>query len=302
MRLESLVDVYLSHLRVERGLSANTLAAYGADLAHFTRFSEERGRPSARDVDLGHVSAYLADLSKGGLGARSMSRKLSAVRGFMRFLVREGELESDPTTLAARPRTGRRLPRPLGPEEILRLIEAPDPNTLRGLRDRAMLSLAYSAGLRVSELVALRTGDVDLRRGVVAAFGKGQKRRLVPLGEVALRHLEAHRAALATDVGRPSGRRRAESPFLFPAPSGRAMTRQAFWKILRRYARAVGLSGSVHPHRLRHSFATHLLAGGADLRSVQAMLGHADVATTEIYTHVTRDHVRAAHRRSHPRA
>jgi len=216
----------------------------------------------------------------------------------MRFLVREGEVTSDPTTLTARPRIGRKLPRPLSPDEIRTLLDAPDRLTLRGLRDRAMLSLAYAAGLRVSELVSLQVGDVDFRRGVVAAFGKGQKRRLVPLGEVALRDVEAYRAAL----GASSSRRRTESRRLFPAPSGRALTRQAFWKIVRRYATAVGLGDRVHPHRFRHSFATHLLAGGADLRSVQAMLGHADVTTTEIYTHVTRDHVRAAYRRSHPRA
>ncbi len=161
-----------------------------------------------------------------------------------------------------------------------------------------MLSLAYAAGLRVSELISLRIGDVDFRRGVVAAFGKGQKRRLVPLGEVALRHIEEYRSALASR-SRP---RLSGSAVLFPAPSGKALTRQAFWKIVRRHALAVGLPDAVHPHRLRHSFATHLLAGGADLRSVQTMLGHADVSTTEIYTHVTRDHVRRAHARSHPRA
>jgi integrase/recombinase XerD len=161
-----------------------------------------------------------------------------------------------------------------------------------------MLSVAYSAGLRVSELVALRVSDLDRRRGVVAAFGKGQKKRLVPIGEVALRRLDEYRTAL-----KASGpRRQAESVLLFPSPSGRALSRQAFWKIVRRYALAIGLADAMHPHRLRHSFATHLLAGGADLRSVQAMLGHADVATTEIYTHVTRDHVRKAHARSHPRA
>lgn len=301
MRLESVVDVYLAHLRVERGLSANTLAAYGADLGAFARFCEERGARDVRDVDLGLVSAYQAELAKAGIGPRSMGRKLSSLRGLMKFLVREGELKADPTALAARPKTGRRLPRPLTPEDVIELIRAPDTTKLRGLRDRAMLSLAYAAGLRVSELVRLRLGDVDFRRGVIAAFGKGQKRRLVPLGEVALRHMEEYRAAFlarATVAPTPG----ADGPLLFPAPSGRALTRQAFWKIVRRYALQIGLPDAMHPHRLRHSFATHLLVGGADLRSVQAMLGHADVVTTEIYTHVARDHVRAAHARSHPRA
>jgi integrase/recombinase XerD len=298
VRFDSLVDLYLSHLRVERGLSKNTLSAYGHDLARFTRFCEGRKVRAVTRIDSTLVSAYLGDLAKSGLGARSTGRHLSALRGLMTFLVREGELKSNPTALSARPKTGRRLPRPLTPEAMLELIGAPDTTTTRGLRDRAMLSLAYSAGLRVSELIALRLGDVDFRRGVIAAFGKGQKRRLVPLGEVALAHLEEYRSALCA----PGPSRLSESGLLFPSPRGRPLTRQAFWKIVKRYALRAGLPDAVHPHRLRHSFATHLLSGGADLRSVQAMLGHADVSTTEIYTHVTRDHIRRAHARAHPRA
>jgi integrase/recombinase XerD len=219
----------------------------------------------------------------------------------MRFLAKEGVIQGDPTALAARPRVGRKLPRPLSTDEVLRLLDAPNRTSLRGLRDRAMLSLAYAAGLRVTELVSLRLSDIDFRRGIVAAFGKGQKRRFVPLGEVALHDLEVYRGALASSEPSRHGARR-ESALLFPSPRGRALTRQAFWKIVRRYAAAVGLKDRMHPHRFRHSFATHLLAGGADLRSVQAMLGHSDIATTEIYTHVTRDHVRDAYTRSHPRA
>lgn len=304
MRLESLVDAYLSHVRVERGLAAHTVAAYGSDLARFTAFCDAGGTKDAKSVDLSVVSAYLADLGKAGLGARSTARHLSALRGFFRFAVREGEIPADPTALAARPKIGRKLPRPLTPEDVLRLIRTPDASTLRGLRDRAMLSLAYAAGLRVSELCSLRLGDVDARRGVVAAFGKGQKRRLVPLGELALSHLDEYRAALAAAPPR-KGRKApdtARSALLFPGANGRPLTRQAFWKIVRRHALGAGVPGAMHPHRLRHSFATHLLAFGADLRSVQTMLGHSDVATTEIYTHVTRDHVRSAHARSHPRA
>ncbi len=297
MRLDSSVDAYLAHLRVERSLSPNTLAAYGNDLGRFARFCAKRKIGTPEKIDAGLVGAYGADLAESGLGPRSAARHLSAVRGLMKFLVREGELRSDPTALAARPKTGRRLPRPLAEATMQELLDAPDVTTLRGMRDRAMLCLCYSAGLRVSELVGLRLGDVDFRRGVVAAFGKGQKRRLVPLGEVALRDVERYRAALAA-----SQPRRAGSGLLFPSARGRPLTRQAFWKIVRRYALRAGVADQVHPHRLRHSFATHLLARGADLRSVQAMLGHADVATTEIYTHVTRDHVKRAHARSHPRA
>ncbi len=302
MRAESFVDLYLAHLRVERGLSANTLAAYGSDLAAFVEFCRAAGTDDLRRADLAVVTSYSSSLAKAGLSARSTARKLSSVRGFMRFLVSEGELAEDPTALAPRPKIGRRLPRPLTTEEIICLIHAPSETTLRGLRDRALLSLAYAAGLRVSELVRLELGDLDFRRGVVSAFGKGQKRRLVPVGEVALGHLEAYRAALSTAPRRTRRTAPNAERLLFPSPSGRPLTRQTFWHIVKRAALAAGLADRVHPHRLRHSFATHLLVGGADLRSVQAMLGHADVSTTEIYTQVTRDHVRKTHARTHPRA
>jgi integrase/recombinase XerD len=302
VRLDSLIDAYLAHLRVERALSPHTLAAYGADLNRFSGFCERQKLRDVRRLDLTAVSAYFTEVGKSGLGARSTARHLSALRGLMRFAVKEGELSSDPTALAARPRIGRKLPRPLTEEDVLSLIAAPDVRTLRGLRDRAMLSLAYAAGLRASELTGLKLGDIDARRGVVAAFGKGQKRRLVPLGEVALGHLEEYRSALQNAPRAAKASKDDRSALLFPGSRGRPLTRQAFWKIVRRHALAAGVSGAMHPHRLRHSFATHLLLGGADLRSVQSMLGHADVATTEIYTHVTRDHVRAAHARSHPRA
>jgi integrase/recombinase XerD len=199
------------------------------------------------------------------------------------------------------------LPRALGETELVRLLETPDVSTLRGLRDRAMLSVAYAAGLRVSELVRLELGDLDLKRGVVQALGKGGKRRLVPLGEVALVHLEEYLRARAADdaaraaKGKPRKIAKGDK-LVFRSPRGGALTRQGFWKIVGQHARAAGLRGGAHPHQLRHSFATHLLRGGADLRSVQTLLGHANVVTTEIYTHVTRDHVKDAHRRAHPRA
>ncbi len=294
--MDASVDAFLDHLRVERALSPHTVAAYGRDLAKLVSFAEEQGAARPEDIDLGLFSGWLSSLAKSGLSARSAARHLSSARGLMRFLLREGVLVADPTSQAARPRAGRKLPHTLSEHELVRLIEAPDASTLRGLRDRAMLSVAYAAGLRVSELVGLTLADVDFERGVLAVTGKGGKRRLVPMGEVALEHLEAYLAALVEeDVERE------RSAVLFPSPRGGRLTRQAFWKIVRRTARAAGIRGNVHPHKLRHSFATHLLSGGADLRSVQLMLGHSDVATTEIYTHVTRDHVRRAHQRSHPR-
>jgi integrase/recombinase XerD len=306
VKLDASVDLYLDHLRVERALSEHTLLAYGRDLSKLVAFAGESGVEHATDVDLGLISGWITALSKSGMSARSSARHLSSARGLMRFLVREGVLTRDPTSLTARPRLIRRLPHTLTAEEVLRLLSTPEISSLRGLRDRAMLSLAYAAGLRVSELVHLTLGDVDFARGVVAAFGKGSKRRLVPLGEVALAHLtdylDARRASEAAPRRPKKSSSRSDAVTLFQSPRGGPLTRQGFWKIVRRYARAAGLRGDVHPHQLRHSFATHLLAGGADLRSVQTMLGHADIATTEIYTHVGRDHVRQAHRRSHPRA
>ena len=303
MTLDGLVEAYLNHLRVERALSPRTLEAYGRDLNKLLAFAEESGIQRADAVDLGTVSAWLGRLANDGLGARSAARHLSAVRGLMKFLLREGVLSADPTELSARPRFGRRLPRTLSEAEVLRLLSAPDTSTLRGLRDRAMLSVAYAAGLRVSELVGLSAGDVDLSRGIVSAFGKGGKRRLVPLGNITLDHLQAYLNARAEwSAKTPERARKAGPDVLFLSPRGGPLTRQGFWKIVGRYARGIGLRGPVYPHKLRHSFATHLLTGGADLRSVQTMLGHASVTTTEIYTHVSGDHVRNAYRRSHPRA
>jgi integrase/recombinase XerD len=302
--LDSAIDAYLDHLRVERALSSNTTQAYASDLEKLARFAEAQGISRPEELDLGLVTAFLGELAKQGLGARSAARHLSALRGLARFLVEEGILKRDPTARAARPRLGRRLPRPLDASDMEKLIEAPEAATLRGLRDRAMLSVGYAAGLRVSEIVGLKLGDLDLKRGIVAALGKGGKRRLVPLGEVALAHLEAYLAARELDEAKRATRKRGtrDAAVLFQSPRGGPLTRQGFWKIVGHYARVAGIRGAVHPHRLRHSFATHLLTGGADLRSVQTLLGHANVVTTEIYTHVSRDHVKQAHRRAHPRA
>jgi integrase/recombinase XerD len=306
VKLDAALDAYLQHLRVERALSPNTVMAYGRDLGKLLAHAEAQGATELEQLDLGLISSWIRELSRAGLGPRSSARHLSAARGLCKFLMREGVLRADPTQLAARPRFGRKLPRALGEAEMVTLIEAPPPDTLRGLRDRAMLSLMYAAGLRVSELISLTLGDVDRARGIVSALGKGKKRRLVPLGEVALDHLAAYLEARALDTFTKAERRGAGgheiSQLLFPSPRGGKLTRQAFWKIVGRTARGAGLRGHVHPHQLRHSFATHLLSGGADLRSVQTLLGHANVATTEIYTHVSQDRVREAYRKAHPRA
>jgi integrase/recombinase XerD len=284
-------DAYLDHLRVERALAPLTLSAYGADLAAFLAFADEQGARDVARFDGTLISRYMVSLE---VGPKSAARKLSALRGFFRFLVRERTIKSDPTSLVTRPKPPRRLPRALDGDEVMRLLEVPQPTTLRGLRDRAMLFLLYACGLRVSELVGLKLADLDRTRGIVSPLGKGDKRRLVPIGEAALGPLEEYLAARAAAPG-------AASDFVFLGRGRKGLTRQGFFKLLGGYARAAGIRRAISPHKLRHSFATHLLEGGADLRSVQTLLGHADISTTEIYTHVTSDHVRRAHKKAHPR-
>lgn len=288
------IDTYLDHLRVERALAKNTLESYARDLNDLASRLGDGAR--AEDVSEGDLAALLAANARRGFGARSSARQLSAIRGFFRFLVRERILERDPTALLERPRVGRRLPRALSHDDVRAILDKPNPSTARGRRDAAMLHLLYACGVRVSELCGLKIADLDRERGVISVRGKGDKRRLVPVGEVALDLVDAY-----LDDARPKHARSASQTALFLSPSGRRLTRQGVWKIIKRYARAAGVAAPVSPHKMRHSFATHLLQGGADLRAVQAMLGHADLGTTEIYTSVARDHVRAAHKRSHPR-
>lgn len=295
MDLHGWVDAYLDHVRIEKGLSSNTVEAYARDLSKMLDLAQRNGVQDPAGLDLGFVDAYLVMLGHQGLGARSAARHLSALRGLCKFLVRERALDTDPSALAERPRTRRALPIWLTFEEVERLLDAPDATTARGLRDRAMMQLMYAAGLRVSELVSLPLAAVDVRRGLVRVTGKGGKQRLVPIGEVAMNAVDAYvREGRHDATGRQT--------VLFLSPRGGPLTRQGFWKLLVQYARAAGIRRHISPHKLRHSFATHLLQNGADLRAVQAMLGHADIATTEIYTHVADDHVRKVHRQSHPRA
>jgi integrase/recombinase XerD len=293
--LDRAVDRWLALLATGRGLSANTLDAYGRDLAGLLEFLSGRGIDEPAAVEPGMLVDYLAHLRDRELAAAGIARRLSAVRGFFAFLEGDGVLERSPAAELRSGRRPRRLPRPWAREDVARLLDAPFAGD-RGARDRAMLETIYGAGLRVSELVRLRIEQVNLVGGFLVAFGKGRKERAVPLGERA-------RQAIVEWIEGPRGRllRGGVSPWLFVGLRGRPLTRQAFWKQLRRRALALGLP-PVSPHRLRHSFATHLLEGGADLRAVQAMLGHADVATTQIYTEVARGRLREIHRRHHPRA
>jgi integrase/recombinase XerD len=297
MELSSAIDAYLDHLRVERALADNSVTAYATDLAGLAAFAEERGVTETEELDPVVVTRFLVSLDKAGLSARSAARRLSAMRGFFKFLVRERLSTSDPSELLSPPRLGRRLPVVITFEEVMRLLAAPDASQPRGIRDRAMLSLMYAAGLRVSELCSIKVGDIDRQRGFLSVLGKGGKRRLVPVGEVALADLDAYIRSI------PAAQPAARAPSaLFLTSWGKPMSRQGFWKLILRYARKAGITKAISPHKLRHSFATHLLERGADLRSVQAMLGHANIATTEVYTHVASDHVRRAYQRAHPRA
>jgi integrase/recombinase XerD len=294
VQADTWIDAYLDQLRVERGLGRLTIAAYAADLARYVALLDQQGS-SLATADVRAVSAVLVALTEQGLSARSQARFLSSVRGLYRYLVEENLLSADPLSRVEAPRLSRKLPNLLSQEEILRLLASPDLGQLRGVRDAAMLHTLYAAGLRVSELVELGLGDLDLRGGVLAAFGKGRKRRLVPVGELAQESLARYLQGVRGRWARPNERR------LFVTQRGAGMTRQAFWKNLKRYSRAAGIRKNVTPHMLRHSFATHLLQGGADLRIVQTLLGHSDISTTQIYTHVSADHLRTMHQRYHPR-
>ena len=290
------LDMFLEHLVVERGLRQNSLEAYHRDLVRYVTYLGERGR-RATALDRAEVSRYLLSLREAGLSPRSVARHLSAIRQFHRFLVRSGRTTEDPTAHLEAPRPWQRLPGVLSTEEVDRLLAARDGATPRDLRNRAMLELMYASGLRVSELVGLRLADVDFSLGIVRVTGKGDKERLVPVGETAVTSLRAY-----LRDGRPRLEKGRPSEYFFLGQHGKGLTRQMFWQLIKRAALAAGITTAVTPHTLRHSFATHLLERGADLRSVQLMLGHADIGTTQIYTHLSRGHLKAIYDKFHPRA
>jgi integrase/recombinase XerD len=297
LELDGAIDDYLDYIATERGLARKTFEAYACDLAAFVRFATARGVRSVAGIGTTEVRAHLADLTARALSPRSQARALAAIRGFLRFLARRGDLPDDPARNLRVRRPPARLPRALGAGEVNTLLAQPDEQDRRGLRDRALLELLYACGLRVSETLALRGAQLNLQAGYVTVLGKGGKERVVPLGRPARAALEAYLARERPRLlsGRPS-------PFVFLGPRGRPLTRQAVWKLVRRRALAAGLGQRVSPHTLRHTFATHLLGGGADLRVVQTLLGHADIGTTQIYTHVAPQRLREVHRRHHPRS
>jgi integrase/recombinase XerD len=299
------IDAYLGHLRSVRRLSPNTVESYGRDLAALAAFAERQGS-SLEALGRRELEAFVRSLMTEGHSPRSAGRAVATVRGFYRFLARSGALPADPADDLRAPRAWPALPKALSVEDVDRLLEAPDPSTPRGIRDRALIELLYATGLRVSELIALRPPDVNVEAGYLTCTGKGDKQRMVPIGQTAAewvrRYLRDARPALLT--GRSERRRtRASSPWLFVnARDGKRLTRVGFWKILKAYGKQIGIGRALSPHVLRHSFATHLLERGADLRAIQMMLGHADLSTTQIYTHVLEARLRNVYDKFHPRA
>lgn len=306
--MEAQVQWFLNYARVERGLAENSVQAYRRDLLKFARYAQERKLPFKK-VTRGDVLDFLGWLYQQKLDSRSVARHLSALRNFFGFLRREEYIAEDPTRHVESPKTWRTLPKALAMEEVEKLLAAPTERTPLGLRDKAMLELLYSTGMRVSELTGIKTADLQADMGYVRCLGKGDKERLVPVGKAALAALERYlrrgrpkllRRRMAPGTGRENRQR--ATPFLFVNRFGRRISRVGLWKILAAHGRRAGIRGPLAPHKLRHSFATHLLERGADLRSVQLMLGHADISTTQIYTHVMKDRLKEVYRAHHPRA
>lgn len=293
----TLIDEFIDYLAIEKRLSHNTLEAYRRDLDKFAAHLK-----CCRDKDLSlvgrkDVMVYLSHLKKEGMANSSITRHLVTLRCFYRFLIAEKGLEEDPTTNIDSPSLWKKLPKVLNYQEIEALLSQPNIDTLLGIRDAAMLEVLYATGLRVSELVSLTINDINLEVGYLIAYGKGSKERIVPMGELAVQRVKDY-----LDQVRPKYSGFKNSPLLFLNRSGKGLTRQGFWKIIKKYARAAGIKGETTPHSLRHSFATHLLGGGADLRSVQKMLGHADITTTQIYTHLAKEKLRDLYDKFHPRS
>lgn len=293
MHNDALIDQFLDAVWVEQGLSENTLSAYGSDLRIFAHWLNSR---SMLEADTGVLSKFLASRYQAGIGNRSSARILSSLRRFYGYYIRENKINIDPTALIESPHIGRPLPSSLSETDVESLLNAPATENKLGFRDKTMLEMLYATGLRVSELVNLTLDQVSLRQGVVRITGKGNKERLVPVGEEALSWLEKYLNEARRDLLGPR-----QCSFVFVTNRGDNMTRQAFWHIIKRYALKTGINKTLSPHTLRHAFATHLLNHGADLRVVQLLLGHSDLSTTQIYTHIARERLKELHQKYHPR-
>ncbi|MEK7286530.1 MAG: site-specific tyrosine recombinase XerD [Nitrospirota bacterium] len=294
--MDSLVDNFLNYLSVEKGLSRNSLSAYANDLKRFSAFLKEKEVTAIEQIKQGEVILFLEQLHEQGLAVASTTRIISTLRTFFKYLSLEGVIHHDPFAHIVSPKKGFRLPSTLSPQEVDALLALSKGENPIGIRDDTMIELLYATGLRVSELISLSISSVNLEAGFLVASGKGAKDRVVPIGEIAISKIKNYMANARPKL---SGKVYCET--LFISQQGKGMSRQSFWKRLKNYGYAAGITRSLTPHMLRHSFATHLLSGGADLRSVQLMLGHADISTTQIYTHLERKHLKDVHKKSHPR-
>lgn len=290
------LDRFLHYLIVEKGLSKNTIEAYSHGLNRFLNYLRGKGMEEVREISKLDIREFLLFLKKKGLSSKTLARNLVSIRVFLRFLTEESILSANPSEEIESPKTDKTLPEILSPEEVETLLEQPDTQIAQGMRDRAMLEMLYATGMRVSELTQLQVNQVHLEAGYVIVYGKGSKERIVPIGNEAMKWARRY-------MGETRERllKKRESSFLFVNRSGKPMSRQYFWKSIKAYGRRAGIRKRITPHLLRHSFASHLLERGADLRSVQLMLGHVDISTTQIYTHVTGERLKKIHQRYHPR-
>jgi len=294
--MKELIDMFLSYLSAERNLSRNTVSAYRADLLAYTDFIATRNIDTLSKTSRGEVTAFMLEQKAKGISPNSIARRLAAIKTFYRFLVRERILKNDPTSLIDTPKLWKRVPETLSLNEVDALLAQPNIRDAQGMRDKAILETFYATGMRVSEVCGLKAENVNSEVGFLRCIGKGNKERIIPLGKKAIAAISRY-----TRISRPKLLKKKECEFLFVNRSGKKISRQSLWKLIKKYARSAGIKKPIKPHILRHSFATHLLERGADLRSVQEMLGHSNISTTQIYTHINKDRLKAIHRSFHPR-
>lgn len=294
--MDELIDGFLSYLSVERGMSNNTIISYKRDLAKFNAFLKNKKTSSIQDVSRQHITSFMMEEREKGLSPNSVSRELACYKSFFKFLLRENIIKEDVAIVIESPKLWKRLPDTLSLEEVERILNAPNLKNIIGIRDKACLELMYATGTRVSELVNLKMDDLNMGVGFLKCFGKGSKERVVPFGKKAKESIQRY-----LEKARQAFLKKKISNYLFLTRLGRPMSRQTFWKIIKYYTKEAGIKKDITPHTLRHSFATHILERGADLRVVQELLGHSDISTTQIYTHVNKDRLKAIHQKFHPR-
>ena len=294
--MKELIDPFLDYLSVERGLSHNTIISYRKDLLLYTDSLDHAHINAVSGITKNEITDFMFSQKDAGLSARSIARRLSAIRMFHRFLVRERIAQNDPSVLVDTPKLWKRVPETLSLNEVEALLAQPNIRKKQGIRDKAILEALYATGMRVSEVSNLRADNVNLEVGFLRCIGKGDKERVIPLGKKGIEYISKY-----LEASRPKFVKGNDIPFLFVSRLGKRISRQSLWKIIKRYARQAGIKKNIKPHIMRHSFATHLLERGADLRSVQEMLGHSDISTTQIYTHVDKDRLKAVHSKFHPR-